>query len=66
LTIELIESLKQTFALFVNPEKPQVSPWPAAGLTKKDAFPGRLEAAAVNPRPAPNEPRRQSGLPMYL
>jgi hypothetical protein len=39
LTIEMIESLDVTLALFAKPEKPQVSPRPAAGLIKKGPFP---------------------------
>jgi hypothetical protein len=35
----MIESLDVTLALFVKPEKPQVSPRPAAGLIKKGPFP---------------------------
>src|ERR1700692_1811275 len=49
LTIEMIEVLEETFALFVSPEKPQVSPWPAASFIKKGTIVYRSDTAVVKP-----------------
>ena len=56
LTIEMIESLNVTLALFAKPEKPQVSPRPAARLIKKGPFPIALGIPKPGVRPATNAP----------
>jgi len=49
LTIELIEVLEVTFAPFVNPEKPQVFPAPAASFIRKAAIVCTSDTAAAEP-----------------
>ena len=62
----MIGSLDVTLALFVNHEKPQVSPWPAARFIKKGRAPCTLDVAAVNSCPVRKSGRVESELPMSL
>jgi hypothetical protein len=49
LTIELIEVPEETFALFVNPEKPKVFPAPAASFIKKGTIVCKSDTAVMGP-----------------
>jgi hypothetical protein len=55
----MIESLDVTLALFVKPEKPQVSPRPGARFIKKGPFPIALGIPSLELGP----PRMRRGLP---
>jgi len=49
LTIELIEVLGQTVTPFVNPEKPQVFPEPAASFIRKGSIVCTSDTAVFEP-----------------
>jgi hypothetical protein len=60
----MIESLDVTLALFVEPEKPQVSPRPAARFIKKGPFPIALGIPSLELGPPRMRQRLGSDWPM--